>query len=43
MNFFFQLIQKRFQNDEEWHLFYCDSTLGCRVIEDFDLCKLGDL
>ena len=27
-------------NDEEWRLFYCaDSTLGCRVIQDFDLCK----
>ena len=24
-------------------LFYCDSTLGCRVIQDFDLCKLDDL
>jgi len=20
--------------------FYCDSTLGCPVIQDFDLCKL---
>ena len=26
--------------DEEWRLFYSDSTLGCRVIQDFDLCKL---
>ena len=24
-------------------LFYCDSTLGCRVIQDFDFCKLDDL
>ena len=24
----------------KWRLFYCDSTLGCRVIHDFDLCKL---
>ena len=24
-------------------LFYCDSTLGCRVIQDFNLCKLDDL
>ena len=24
-------------------LFYCDSTLGCGVIRDFDLCKLDDL
>ena len=32
-----------FQNDEEWRLFYCDSTLGRWVIEDFNLCKLDDL
>ena len=37
---FYYLIGKSFQNDEEWRLFYCDSTLGCRVIQDFDLCKL---
>ena len=24
-------------------IFYCDSTLGCQVIQDFDLCKLDDL
>ena len=24
-------------------VFYCDSTLGCRVIQDFNLCKLDDL
>ena len=41
--FFCYLIQKSFQNDEEWRLFYCDSTLGCRVIQDFDLCKLDEL
>ena len=41
--FFYYLMQKSFQNDKEWHLFYCDSTLGCGVIEDFDLCKLEDL
>ena len=23
--------------------FNCDSNLGCRVIQDFDLCKLDDL
>ena len=34
------LIGQSFQNDEEWRLFYCDSTLGCRVIQDFNLCKL---
>ena len=39
-NFFYYLVRKSFQNDEEWRLFYCDSTLGCRVIQDFDLCKL---
>ena len=22
---------------------YCVSTIGCRVIQDFDLCKLDDL
>jgi len=32
---FYYLIWKSFQNDEEWRLFYCDSTLGCRVIQDF--------
>ena len=36
---FYYLIRKSFQIDEEWLLFYCDSTLGCRVIQDFDLCK----
>ena len=40
---FYYLIGKSFQNDEEWRLFYCDSTLGCRVIQDFNLCKLDDL
>ena len=40
---FYYLIWQSFQNDEEWRLFYCDSTLGCRVIQDFDLCKLNDL
>ena len=34
------LILKSVQNDKERRLFYCDSTLGCRVIQDFDLCKL---
>ena len=28
---FYRLIPKSFQSDEEWRLFYCDSTLGCRV------------
>ena len=39
---FYYLILKSVQNDKEWSLFYCDSTLGCRVIQDFDLCKLDD-
>ena len=26
--FFYGLIFKSFQNDEEWRLFYCDSTLS---------------
>ena len=37
----FYLIRKSFQN--EWCLFYCDSALGCQVVQDFDLCKLDDL
>ena len=41
--FFYYIIRKSFQNYEEWRLFYCDSTLGCRVIQDFDVCKLDDL
>ena len=40
---FYYLIWKSFQNDEEWRLFYFDSTLGCWVIQDFDLCKIDDL
>ena len=40
---FYGLIFKSFQNDEEWRLFYCDSTLSCRVIQDVDLCKLDEL
>ena len=39
---FYHLVRKSFQSDEEWRLFYCDSTLCCRVIQDFDLCKLGE-
>ena len=30
-------------NGGECCLFYCASTLGCRVIQDLDLCKLDDL
>ena len=37
---FYYLVRKSFQNDEEWRLFYCNSILGCWVIQDFDLCKL---
>ena len=36
---FYYLIRKSFQSDLEWHLFYCDSTLGCWVIQDFDLTR----
>ena len=39
---FLLAYSKSFQNDEEWRLFYCDSTFGCRVIQDFGLCKLDD-
>ena len=28
------------ESDEEWRLFYCDNTLGCLVVQGFDLCKL---
>ena len=35
--------KKSFQNGEEWRFLNCDSTLGCRVRQDFDLCKLDDL
>jgi len=28
MTKFFITLFKSFQSDEEWHLFYCDSTLG---------------
>ena len=35
--------RKSFQSDEEWRLFYCGSTLGCRVTQGFDLCNLDDL
>ena len=40
---FYYRIRKSFQNDEEWCLLYCDSTLGCQVVQDFDLCKLDYL
>ena len=40
-NFFFQKI---FHSDEEWHIFYFDSTISGWVSQDFDLyiCKLHD-
>ena len=37
------LIRKSFQSDEEWWLFYCNSSLACRVIQDIGSCKLEDL
>ena len=39
---FYHLIRKSFQNDDDWRLIYYDSTLGCRVIQDFGLRKLDD-
>ena len=36
-------MKKSFQSGEEWRLFYCNSSLGCRVIQDNGLCKLDDL
>ena len=38
----FLLCNSNFQNDEEWRIFYCDSTPGWRVIQDFDFYKLDD-
>ena len=37
------LIRNNFQNDKEWHLFCCNSILGCQVVQDFDFWKLDDL
>ena len=34
---------EEFQSEEEWRLFYCNTILVCRVIQDFGLCKLDDL
>ena len=31
---------KELRNDEEWRLFYCDSILGCRVIQEFDFMQI---
>ena len=31
---FYKVIRKSFQNDEKWRLLSCDSTFGCRVIQD---------
>ena len=42
-NFFCWLIRKIFHSDEEWHLFYCNSILRCRVIQGFVSCDLDDL
>ena len=41
--FFCWLIRKIFHSDEEWHLFYCNSILRCRVIQGFVSCELDDL
>ena len=39
--FLFKLLVKL---SKLWRMaFYCDSTLGCQVIQDFDLCKLDYL
>ena len=37
--FFLSSCSKEVLKCEEWSLFYCYS---CRVIQDFDLCKLDD-
>ena len=36
-------VDTKCQHEGEWHLFYCDSTLGCRGTQYFDLCKLDEL
>ena len=41
--FFCCLIRKIFHSDEEWHLFYCNNILRCRVIRGFVSCELDDL
>ena len=41
--FFSKLVRTSFQDAEKWRLFYSDSTLGCRIIQDFYMCKLDDL
>ena len=40
---FYWLIRKSFHSDEKWRLFYCNSILGCQVIQNLDLCKLDEL
>jgi len=39
---FYHLVRGSFQGDGEWRLFYCGGTLCCRVVRDFDLCRLGE-
>jgi len=36
---FFYLIGRSFQNDEEWRLPYCNTILGCQLVQDFVLYK----
>ena len=34
-------FKNSFQNDEEWHLFYCNNILGWQVIQDYaNTCDL---
>ena len=39
--YFISLFERAYK--KKWRLFYCDNTFGCRVIQDFGLCKLDDL
>ena len=40
--FFMSLFERVFKMMKNGIFFHCDSTLGCRVIQYFDLCKLDD-
>ena len=37
------LLERAFKMIKNGVYVYCDSTLGCQVIHDFDLCKLDNL
>ena len=41
--FFISSFWRAFKVHDEWPLFYCNSILVCRVIQNFGLCKWDDL